>query len=60
MAPTAKSMLDKTTYHSTLIGEPSPCSSEIERPSEARPSKIPEEHIEKPTPAGRVPSALAA
>ena len=34
-----------------LIGEPPPCSSEIERPSAARPSKIPEKHIE-PTAAG--------
>jgi len=43
-----------------LIGQPPPCSSEMERPSAARPSKIPEERIEKPTPAGRAPSVLAA
>jgi hypothetical protein len=31
----------------------------MERPTEGRPSKIPEEHIE-PTAAGRVPPVLAA
>jgi hypothetical protein len=43
-----------------LIGEPPLVRLEIERPSAARPSKIPGERIEKPTPAGRAPVALAA
>jgi hypothetical protein len=42
-----------------LIGEPPLVLSEMERPTEGRPSKIPEEHIE-PTPAGRAPVVLAA
>jgi hypothetical protein len=51
----AKALLDaadRCNLARPLIGQPSPCSPEIERPSAARPSKIPGERIEKPTPAG--------
>src|SRR5690606_27616545 len=45
---------------SLLIGEPHPCSPEIERPTEGRPSKISGERREKPTAVGRAPSSLAS